>query len=112
MLVQGHCLEVRRLRADVDRKDLVAQSVGGDANDPRNHRDDRPEQQPLTAARHARSAHCARSALISAAGSLAAKTALPATNVSAPARHTFAIVSRLIPPSTSSAAELPASTRS
>ena len=41
-----------------------------------------------------------------AAGSCAEKIALPATNVSAPARQQSPIVSRAIPPSTSSAAPL------
>src|ERR1041384_517505 len=106
MVVQRHRLEVRRLRADIDGEHLVAQSIGRYADRRADREENSAQQQPLAAARHAPSAHCARSVLISAAASLAEKTALPATKVSAPARQTFAIVSRLIPPSTWSAAEL------
>src|SRR5207253_7761502 len=102
-------LEIRSLRADVDGEHLVAKTVAGDSDDGAQRDHDGGEQRPLSAPCHARSAHRARSSLISAAASPAENTALPATNVSAPAFQTFWMVSRLIPPSTSRAAVLFAS---
>src|SRR5687768_4101281 len=64
------------------------------------------------AAVHACSEQRARNSRISAAVSDAVKTALPATNVSAPARQHRVIVSRVTPPSTSSAADDPTALRS
>src|SRR5678816_1600960 len=62
------------------------------------------DKRNLSAAGHTVSRQMRLSASISALGSEALNTALPATKVSAPARQTFSIVSRAIPPSTSSAA--------
>src|SRR5262249_32394638 len=101
--------KVRHLRSNEDREQLVSHEVRRHREPETEHEDHRPDDRPLFPRRHTVTPQRERSARISARGSGAEKIALPATKVSAPACHTLAIVSRLIPPSTSSAAPLPSS---
>src|SRR5450432_2358238 len=99
-------MKLWRLRSYRHRIQLIAEHPRRGEERAAEYDDDQRDDRPLLARGHARSVQSARSAPISARGSGAANTAWPATKVSAPARHTSAIVSRLIPPSTSSIARL------
>src|SRR5690348_1386033 len=95
-----HRLEFRRPRAHPHQHDLGAElDRERDGEHDRHH--DRNHRGPLPPRAHTVTAQRRRSSRTSAAGSAALKTAWPATKVSAPAARAAAMVSRVIPPSTS-----------
>src|SRR5262249_10269773 len=98
--------EVRYLRSDKDRKQLVLHEMRRGHEPKAEDENHRSDDGPLLATRHTVTPQRERNAPISARGSRAPKIACPATNVSAPACQTLSMVSRLMPPSTSSAASL------
>src|SRR5689334_23242556 len=88
------------------REDVVAVKVHGGPGSEAEQRHHDENDRPLPARAHTDTTQSSRRAPISARGFAAEKIALPATNVSAPARQTSAIVSRLMPPSASITASL------
>src|SRR6185437_3282990 len=108
----GLCVEVGRARTHRHGEELVAHDAGGREQHAASHEHEQSHDGPLLPDRHAVSMQRSLSAAISAFGSGAPNTACPATTASAPARHTDVIVSRLIPPSTSRTAWLPAASSS
>src|ERR1019366_5932336 len=106
-----HRAKVRRLAARLHLGEVAAEDLRGGHDRDGRHDDDADDECPLPGAAHTVSTQSARNARISAAGSFAPKTALPATKVSAPARQHASIVSRATPPSTSRAAPLLALSR-
>src|SRR5207253_3029706 len=92
--------EIRRARPDLHRVELGPQlDRERDAEHGRHH--DAGDQRPLLTVRHTVTMQRRRSSRTSRPGSPLAKTALPATNVSAPAWCAAAMVCFVIPPSTS-----------
>src|SRR4051794_6318527 len=116
VLVQGHRVargqihdpEIGGPPADFDRRGVgpeLGDGEGAHAEAEQHHQDHEPlpgHQGQASTAQRRRSSRTAR------AGSAAPNTAVPATKVSAPAPHASAMVSAVIPPSTSSAAREPA----
>src|SRR5690348_12043226 len=94
--------EVGRFGTNFYGKDLFPVEVHGAPRAERHEHHDAQHDHPLRACRHTETTQRSRSALISAFGFFAEKIALPATKASAPARHASPMVSRLMPPSTSS----------
>src|SRR5690606_21097182 len=105
-------VEVGRAGADGDGEELVAEDARRREEAAPHEKNEESDDRPLLSDGHAVSMQSCLSAEISAPGSLAVNTACPATKVSAPARQTRLMVSRLIPPSTSRRARDPAASRS
>src|SRR6185437_13295147 len=102
--VERHCMKVGSSRAGAKRSEFGPERACNRESD-RGHRNEHYCNDPqLSAAGHASSVAAALSSPISADGLDAEKIALPATNVSAPARRHCRIVSRATPPSTSRSA--------
>src|SRR4051794_18577787 len=89
-------LEIRSAGADVDWERLIPDPIRDGARGTGDAEHDGGKEEPLLPRRHVATEHLARRVLISAAASLEANTALPATKVSAPACQTWVIVSRLM----------------
>src|SRR2546423_505298 len=99
--VEGVGGELWRFATELDRKELVPEVMCGAVRDSRRYADDERTDRQLSSAGHAWAVQRLRRSSISACGFLAAKMALPATKVSAPASHTDLIVFLSMPPSTS-----------
>src|SRR6185312_4179010 len=110
--VERHRMKIGSSRAGAKRRELGSEGARNRESD-RGHRNEHDcNYAQLSAACHASSVAAAFSSQISADGVDAEKIALPATNVSAPARRHCRIVSRATPPSTSrSASERDSSSR-
>src|SRR6267143_1928129 len=100
-------LEVGSFAAQLDGEDLLPEISGGSVRHGTHNAEHDETDRQLLPSRHTCAVQRERSSPISAFGFFAAKIALPATNVSAPASHTDLIVLRSMPPSTSRNALLP-----
>src|ERR1700682_2249244 len=105
--IQRECLEVGGFAAQLDWEELLPEISRGSVRDCAHNAEHDETDRQLLPSGHTCAVQRARSSAISAFGFFAAKIALPATNVSAPASHTDLIVLRSIPPSTSRNALLP-----
>src|SRR5581483_1857549 len=108
--IHTQCSKIRSFGTETHQKKFVAVPVEQRERRERQNPDSDTDHCPLLPSGHVKTSVPSlarrRSSPISARGSAAANTACPATNVSAPARKHVPIVSRLIPPSTSSTARL------